>query len=353
MTRHRGTLSSNRVGLEKLGTYPLSSQGTRGLHAIVDLLDAASYHQLALHSAGRSPATLRLYLLYERRFLEYLEARGISPQLEALNAVNVRQAVLWFQQRRLGLHGGESATGMFLNVLKTWSAFLEQEGVWDVSPLHHVRRMKVRKRERQPYSRAEVNAILHACDTSRQPERDKLLVLLLLDTGARIAEITGLHVGDVRLDLRTIRVLGKGNRERTIPIGVPSQSDGGPLFRAIRTWSKVRERFVLRDAARADDYLLLTLAGYPLTAVGGTDAIKRLGDAAGVEGAIPHRFRHTFCTVWLSKFPGDELGLRRVVGHLSNAVLADYTHLASTTIAQRAGRASPTSVWLNEREGSA
>jgi site-specific recombinase XerD len=319
----------------------------------LDLLDAASYHQLALNSAGRSPRTLQLYLLYQKRFLEYLEARNIPPALDALNAVNVRQAVLWFQQRQVGPRRGEVATGMFLNVLKTWAGFLEQEGVWETSPLRRVRRMKVRKLERQPYTRAEVNAILHACDTSRQPDRDRLLVLLLLDTGGRISEITGLRLGDVRTDLRSVRVLGKGNRERTIPVGVPTQPDGGPLFRALRQWLRTRDTLTARHPDRSGDRLLLTFLGYPLVSEGATEVIRRLGDAAGVDGAIPHRFRHTYATLYLTKYPGDETGLRRIMGHLSRDVMSDYAHIAQNSIAQRAGRVSPAAMWLTEREGTA
>jgi integrase len=135
----------------------------------VDLVDAVSFHQLALQAEGRSPATLRLYLLYERRFLEFLESRRISPTLEALNPLNARQAALWFQSRKLGTRGGVVATATFLDTLKTWSSFLAREEVFSDSPLHRVRRMKVQVLERQPYTRAEVHAILEACDRSRSP----------------------------------------------------------------------------------------------------------------------------------------------------------------------------------------
>jgi len=315
----------------------------------VDLYDAASYHQLALNAAGKSPNTLKLYLLYEKRFLEYLNARHIAADLDALNPLYARQAVLWFQQRRVGTRGGVSATAMFLNVLKTWASFLEAEGVWADSPLRRVQRVKVRKLERQPYTRAECNALLYSCSASSSPERDRFLVELLLGSGARIGEVTGLRLGDVRWDRRTIRVLGKGNRERTVPIGDPEQSDGGPVWRSWRVYLKVRAAQVDRMRGRAHDQLFLTLAGYPLTAEGGADVIRRLGGSVGVEGALPHRFRHTFCTVYLTRYPGDEIGLRRIVGHLSKAVLADYVHLANAEIALRAGHGSPMSVWLTEK----
>jgi integrase/recombinase XerC len=312
----------------------------------VDLIDAASYHQLALNTSGRSINTQRNYLLYEKRFLEYLKARRIPPDLDALNPVNVRQAVLWFQQRGLGKRKGEVATATFLRRMKTWAAFLAREGVWDVSPLGRLREMKVRRVERQPFSQVEVGAMLQACSESRLPERDRLLVELLLRTGVRISEATGLRVHDVDLVRGLARVLGKGNRERSVPIRNSRQPDGGPIPRALRAWLHVREQIAARNPERSGDALFLTLAGYRLTGEGGTDAIKRLGELAGVENAIPHRFRHTFSTNYLTRFPGDELGLRRILGHISKDVMADYVHLSQQTIAERAGMVDPTDDWL-------
>jgi site-specific recombinase XerD len=314
----------------------------------VDLADAVSYHQLALQAEGRSPATLRLYLLYQRRFLEYLALRGIPPTLEALNALNVRQSVLWFQARRYGARDGQVATAVYLNTLKTWASFLEREGVWSVSPLRQVKRVTVRHLEREPYTRQEVAALLQVASASRAPERDRLLLTLLLETGARSAEIAGLQTADVSFARRTVRVLGKGNRERTIPVGVASQSDGGPLFRAQRAYLPVRARQAARAPERVGERLLLTVAGYPLTPDGVADVVKRLGDAAGVAGAIPHRFRHTYATLYLTTYPGDEIGLRRLLGHLSDATLRDYVHLSQLALAQRAGRVSPTEHWLSD-----
>jgi hypothetical protein len=68
--------------------------------------------------------------------------------------------------------------------------------------------------------------------------------------------------------------------------------------------------------------------------------IKRLGRAAGVENCIAHRCRHTMATHYLTVHPGDEIGLRRILGHCSNEVLSDYIHLSPATVAQRAGQAS-------------
>ena len=66
----------------------------------MDLLDACAYHQLALGADGRSVATQKLYMTYQRAFLDYLNARRIPPTLDALNPLNMRNATDWFRADR-------------------------------------------------------------------------------------------------------------------------------------------------------------------------------------------------------------------------------------------------------------
>lgn len=318
----------------------------------MDLHDAASYHQLVLASEGRSLATQRLYLTYEKRFLNFLAERGMAADMEALNAVNVRQAVLWMQKHGQGARGGEVATRTFLDILRIWANFLEREGVWEVSPLRRVRRMHIRRLERQPFSRTEVQALVQTSSDGTFPTRDRLLLLLLLDTGARISEITSLTMNCVSLSERHIRVLGKGNRERTVPFGDGSVADGGPTMRALRAYLHVRDELLEQHPDRHTEVLLLDRRGYPIGRRAGTDIIRRLGNRAGVADAIPHRCRHTYITAYLTAHPGDEMGLRRLVGHLSRDVLADYTHLSQLAITERQQRASILSYLLGTKKSS-
>ena len=318
----------------------------------MDLADAASYHQLVLASEGRSPQTMRLYLTYQKRFLEFLAARQIPADLDALNPLNVRQAALWMQKHGQGARGGEVATRTFLDVLRIWANFLEREGVWDVSPLRRVRRMHVRRLERQPFSRTEVQALVPASSQRAFPTRDRLLLLLLLDTGARISEITSLSLDRVSAAERHIRVLGKGNRERTVPFGDGSVADGGPTLRALRASLRERDELLEQHPDRQTDVLLLDRRGFPIGRRAGTEIIRRLGNQAGVPNAIPHRARHTYITTYLTAHPGDESGLRRLVGHLGRETLADYTHLSQLAIAERQQRASILSYLLGNQRSS-
>ena len=101
---------------------------------------------------------------------------------------------------------------------------------------------------------------------------------------------------------------------------------------ALRAYVKDRQAMLERYPLRATDRVFLTPQAFALTA--------EEGKIAGVANAIPHRARHTFATHYLTAFPGDEIGLRRIIGHASDEVLRDYVHLAQTTIAGRTAHAS-------------
>lgn len=311
----------------------------------MDLRDAVSYHQLVLASEGRSQATQRQYLHFERVFLHYLESRGWKAALDALNAANVRQALLWYQgqpdHRRT--RGGEVAGQAFIDIMHLFSRFLEREDILPDDPLRGVRRVKVAKRLRSPYTQSEIIALWGACRQSQLPTRDEALFLLLLDTGMRIGEACTLTLDRVRLDQRLIVIgeQGKGKRERLVPIGAADKRDGGRTLRALRRYIAERPTDM-----RGGKRVFLGRDHYPLEAAGGSQIIERLGKIAGVESAGPHRLRHTFATQYLTTYPGDEIGLRRIIGQVSKDVLADYVHFSQSVLAERSGRASLAERWL-------
>lgn len=311
----------------------------------MDLRDAVSYHQLVLASEGRTAATQRHYLHFERVFLNYLDARGFPPTFDMLQPTHVRAALIWYQAQDNArrTRGGQVAGQTFVDVMRLFSRFLEREGILEDDPLRKMRRVSIPKRLRQPYTQSEVVALWGACRQSALPTRDEALFLLLLDTGMRIGEACSITLDRLKLDQRLIVIgeQGKARRERLVPIGVQDKRDGGRTLRALRHYLAERPQ-----NERSSNRLFLGRDHYPLEAAGGSQVIERLGKTADIDNAGPHRLRHTFCTWYLVKYPGDELGLRRIVGHLSKEVLSDYVHFSQSIIADRAGRASLAESWL-------
>ncbi len=162
-------------------------------------------------------------------------------------------------------------------------------------------------------------AAVRADDDDAVHLRDAAAVELLYATGARVGELVGLDVDDVDLDRRTLRVLGKGDKERVVPFGVPAE-------RAVRSWL-ARGRPALVTAA-SGPALLLGARGARVGQRQVRDAVHALLGALG-EGvdAAPHALRHTAATHLLDG-GADLRTVQEVLGHASLASTQIYTHVS-------------------------
>lgn len=328
------------------------------------LYDAATYHQLTLQDLGRSPETVRHYLIYERQFLQWLDAQGLPPTLDQLNRANVRACARWLaEQVHAGTRHGATVPREFTRSMHVLSGFLFKEDLLDFDVLHGSGLPKVDELERPPFSRADILALDAVAGRAQlangrekspfERTRDRAFLLLLLDTGVRVDEACRLDLPQVNLLTRTITVRGKGRRERTVPFGDPLAPDGGPTVRAMRAYLVERDRLFARLIGRRSEALFLSYRGFRLSTDGARLLFQRLGEQAGVPNCIPHRARHSFATQWLTQYPGDEAGLRRMLGQVSERVMRRYVHFSQLTLAERAGRGSPVSQMLGSRASPA
>jgi site-specific recombinase XerD len=206
-----------------------------------------------------------------------------------------------------------------------------------------------------PYSKEDVQAMLAVCKKSKPytrsgkrqcsntrptAERDRAIILLLLDTGVRVSEVTGdpkndllgLRIQDVdRRNLR-IKVMGKGSKERILPISSST--------------SKAIWRYLLQrpNADPIESLFLSSKDDYPLTRSGILQLIRRLGQRAGIPDAYPHRFRHTFAINFLRN-GGNALELKRLLGHSTLEMVQRYVSIAQVDVENAHKRASPVSNW--------
>lgn len=324
--------------LERAVEVPPASSSSTSPHT-ADLRDACMYHTLTLQAEGRSPVTLRNYRFYRDLFLRYLDEHGIPATLEALSPLNVRNAAEWYRglPHGHGKRGGEQAVRQFVERLKGWAHWLEREELIPPGTLDRVKAPRVTKHLRQPFTSDELAAMWRAARRTRETLRDEALFLLLLGTGMRIGEAATLRLDDLQLDAGRVLVgaKGKGRRERIASIGQADEPDGGRTVRALRVYLARRP-----DHGFTEGRVFVSRQGRPLDVDSAALIIQRIGKAAGVQDATPHRLRHTFATHYLTVYPGDEQGLRRILGHLSHDVLSDYIHLSQAALAERTSKAS-------------
>jgi integrase len=149
--------------------------------------------------------------------------------------------------------------------------------------------------------------------------------MLLLDTGARRAELAGLRLADVDLELDVLLVLGKGRRERALPFGNKAAV-------ALDRYLRVRGRH--KHAGLP--WLWLGQKGR-LTEWGLVMMLRRRGEQVGLPGLHPHQFRHTFAHQWLAQ-GGGETDLMRLAGWKSRVMLQRYGASAADARAREAHR---------------
>ena len=168
----------------------------------------------------------------------------------------------------------------------------------------------------------EVEAIMDSVDL-RSPSgvRDRAILELLYGCGLRVSELCGLRISQVYLNEGFVRVVGKGDKERLVPLGEPATD-------AFRAWLDIRPE---PAEAAFQDSAFLNLRGTPLSRVSVFKMIKKQALLAGVDKEIsPHSFRHSFATHLIAG--GADLRIvQEMLGHESILTTEIYTHIDSRT----------------------
>ncbi len=269
-----------------------------------------------LRSEGKSETTIRRYDLVLGQFISHGETVGYPwpPTAEHL------------ADYLAGLREAGKAKNTVRNshvALRSWFNWLLDEGEIAENPMLRLKTPVLDNVSPNPYSDDEVKAMLAVCrGRSGLDIRDAAIVGVLADTGLRAAELCGLTVDDVELDMERIRVVGKGGRDRFVGLGAAAQV---LLDRYLRR----------RQSGRSE--LLVNRAGQPITPSGLYQIIERIGRAAKVRRAGVHRFRHYAATAMLRQGMG-ELDLARFMGWSTLAMAQRYTKSEAQDRALKAHR---------------
>ncbi|HEV8436767.1 MAG TPA: tyrosine recombinase XerC [Methylomirabilota bacterium] len=256
---------------------------------------------------GASPHTLRNYGLDLVEFTAFLGRQGSSPT--AADARLVRGYLAGLHQRRLA----KSSISRKLASVRSFFRFLVRRGVIEQNPAKPVKSPRPALRLPSFLPKDESKDLLDwAVDPSESGRRDHALLELLYATGIRVAECCGLDCADVDRGQGTVRVLGKGDKERVVPVGEAALV--------------ALDRYLaLRGAT--DGPLFTNRRGGRLTPRSVHRIVGKRARLTGVERRVtPHTLRHTFATHMLGE--GADLRLiQELLGHSRLSTTQRYTHV--------------------------
>ncbi len=300
-------------------------------------------YRLCARTEGKSDKTIRITVTALNTLKDFLESKEYSTDVIDIGARELREFILHLQEVRAfehhpftkpqsrGLSG--YAVNCYLRAIRAFWSWLVREEIIISSPFSKVRIPKPPKKIIATFSDKQLTAMLKAINIATPAGfRDWTMILMLLDTGLRASELTGLTVVDVNLVDGLMKVYGKGNKERVVPVGTRVQ-------RAV--W-KYLERHRPQPANPLCPTLFLTATGNPITTDRLRTIIEKYARRAGIEGVrcSPHTFRHT-CAISYLRNGGDVFSLQRILGHSSLEIVRIYVNLAEADIKACHRRFSP------------
>ena len=263
---------------------------------------------------GSSPLTVTSYTHDVRRFATYVVSQGMSMP-EGVSEKLLRQFV--YHLKDLGL--APSSIRRQISTIRSYYRFLISEGHATVDPSERLEMPKAWRRLPDVLTQDEVEALLSApSPNERLAWRDRALLEVGYGTGVRVSELVGLSVSDVWYDDALVRVLGKGAKERLVPVGRRALGATALYVR------EIRPSF---DRGTTKGHLFLNSRGTPLSRVGAWGIVKRCAERAGIAKRVtPHTLRHTFAT-HLLEGGADLRAVQEMLGHADLSTTQIYTHV--------------------------
>jgi integrase/recombinase XerD len=255
-----------------------------------------------------------------------------------------RELVLGFQAAEAERGIGARSQARRLSSLRGMLRFAVDEGVLAESPIAALRQPKLPRRLPTTLSERDVEQLLGAADASPTPLRDRALLEVLYGAGLRVTELVTLTLDRVHLGERTIRVQGKGDKERLVPIGKPARS-------ALERYLAHERPRLARERKRAE--VFLSPRGSRLTRQAVFALVRRLAARAGVEvPPSPHGLRHAFATHLVER-GADLRVVQALLGHEQISTTEIYTHVSRAQLRRVHGLHHPRERAARSRERTA
>ena len=279
-----------------------------------------AYQRYLKLQRGFSPNTLEAYGRDLQKLLAYLEHEGKSVMTVELPDLQHFAATL----HDIGI--GPRSQCRILSGVRSFYRFLQLDGYRDDDPTELLESPVLGEHLPEVLTVAEVDALEASIDVSKwEGHRNRAIIEVLFSCGLRVTELVTLKLTDLFLEERFVRIMGKGNKERLVPISKKA-------IKLLKLWFVDRNLMNIKPGE--EDYVFLNRRGKHLTRVMILLMVKQQAVAAGITKTIsPHTLRHSFATALLEG-GADLRAIQALLGHESIGTTELYTHMDMTELKQ-------------------
>ena len=272
-----------------------------------------SYLKLERSLSGNS---VEAYLHDIKKLNEYLEYAKYDLSPTQVKLSHLKEFSQWVN--KLGMSPRTHAR--VISGIKSFYKYLLLENLVEDNPASLLEGPKLGRKLPAVLSVEEINKIISAIDLSKPGgERNKAMLETLYSSGLRVSELVGLKISNIFFDTGFLKITGKGNNERLVPIGSVALKQQKIYMESVRVHAKI--------VSGNEDFLFLNHRGSKLSRIMVFMLIKELAKKAGVKKKIsPHTFRHSFAT-HLIEGGADLRAVQEMLGHESITTTEIYTHL--------------------------
>lgn len=285
---------------------------------------------------GYSVNTLDAYMRDVDKLLRYLAVEQVDVLDVKLEDLEHFAAFI----SDLGI--GPRSLARILSGVRQFYRFLVIDGYLEVDPTELLESPKQPDHLPEVLSTAEVDLLEQAIDLSKwEGHRNRAIIEVLFSCGLRVSELTNLKLSNLYIEEQYIRVMGKGSKERLVPISPRALDELNYWF---------ADRNVMKIKPGEEDYVFLNRRGQHLTRTMILIMIKRYAVEAGIKKTIsPHTLRHSFATSLLEG-GADLRAIQAMLGHESIGTTEIYTHIDTSTLRQEILEHHPRNIQYNERQ---
>lgn len=273
----------------------------------------SDYLKLERSLSGNS---VNAYLTDVDKLRQYFESVKKEPKLAEIKVADIKLFISWLNE--LGMLAATQAR--VISGLKAFFSYLIKEEIIETDPMALIEAPKLSRKLPDTLNIQEINQLIDAIDASK-PEgmRNKAIIEVLYGCGLRVSELTDLRISNLYPQIEFIKVIGKGNKERLVPIGSVALKLIDIYLKQVRVHQTIKKG--------NEDFVFLNRFGAKLSRITIFTIIKGLADAIGLKKTIsPHTLRHSFAT-HLIEGGADLRAVQEMLGHSSITTTEIYTHI--------------------------